>query len=63
MQPVRLKRKGIRTTQKNSQKDTFFSLQRSEKQEVVENFDRLKTIQLSTVEPHAFTERGLYMLA
>ena len=40
-----------------------FTLQPSEKQEVVENFDRLKTIQFSTVEPHAFTERGLYMLA
>ena len=40
-----------------------FTLQPSEKQEVVENFDWLKTIQFSTVEPHAFTERGLYMLA
>ena len=40
-----------------------FTLQRSEKQEVVENFDRLKTLKHSTVEPRAFTERGLYMLA
>lgn len=40
-----------------------FTLQPSEKQEVVENFDRFKTLQFSTVEPHAFTERGLYMLA
>ncbi len=41
----------------------IFTLQRSEKQELVENFHRFKTIQFSTVEPHAFTERGLYMLA
>ena len=41
----------------------IFTLQPSEKQELVENFDRLKTLQFSTVEPHAFIERGLYMLA
>lgn len=37
-----------------------FTLQPSEKQEVVENFDRLKTIRFSTVEPHAFTMRVIY---
>lgn len=30
---------------------------------MVEKFDQFKTLQFSTVEPHAFTERGLYMLA
>lgn len=40
-----------------------FTLQHTEKQELVENFDRFKTLQNSTVEPHAFTEKGLYMLA
>ena len=40
-----------------------FTLQPSEKQEVVENFDRFETLKHSTVEPRAFTERGLYMLA
>ena len=34
-----------------------------ETQEVVENFDHLKALQFSHVAPHAFTERGLYMLA
>ena len=33
------------------------------KAELVENFDRFKTLKHSTVEPHAFTEKGLYMLA
>ena len=33
-----------------------------EKDELVENFDRFKTLKHSTVEPHAFTEKGLYML-
>ena len=34
-----------------------------EKDELVENFDRFKTLKHSTVEPHAFTEKGLYMLS
>ena len=41
----------------------IFTLQHSEKQELVENFHRIETLKHSTVEPHAFTERGLYMLA
>ena len=41
----------------------FFTLQNTEKQYLVENFDHLKPIKTSTVEPHAFTEKGLYMLA
>lgn len=40
-----------------------FSLQLSEKQELVENFHRFNTLKHSTVAPHAFTEQGLYMLA
>ena len=39
------------------------SLQASEKQELVENFDRFSVLKHSTVEPKAFTEKGLYMLA
>lgn len=35
----------------------------SEKQEVVENFDHLKKLKFSPVNPTAFTESGLYMLA
>lgn len=39
-----------------------FSLEKSESQQLVENFDRFKTMKHS-VSNHAFTERGLYMLA
>ena len=39
------------------------TLQHAEKQRLVEKFDRFKTLQNSSVEPHAFTEKGLYMLA
>ena len=35
----------------------------SEKQEVVENFDHLQKLKFSPVNPTAFTESGLYMLA
>lgn len=41
----------------------LISLTTSEKQEVVENFDHLKKLKFSPVNPTAFTERGLYMLA
>lgn len=44
-------------------KGYFFTLQNVEKQYLVENFDRYKTLKNSTVEPRAFTEKGLYMLA
>jgi len=33
------------------------------KNELVENFDRFKTLKHSSVKPKAFTEKGLYMLA
>lgn len=35
----------------------------SEKGELVKNFDRFGPLKHSTVMPHAFTEKGLYMLA
>ena len=41
----------------------LITLNIKEKDELVENFDRFKTLKHSTVEPHAFTEKGLYMLA
>ncbi|MBR0166286.1 MAG: ORF6N domain-containing protein [Prevotella sp.] len=40
-----------------------FRLQPSEKQYVVENFDNLRNLDKSPVEPRAFTERRLYMIA
>lgn len=41
----------------------IFALDKYEKAEVVKNFDRLNKLKFSTVEPTAFTQRGLYMLA
>lgn len=41
----------------------IFSLQVAEKQQLVENFDRFGTMKHSVMEPKAFTEKGLYMLA
>lgn len=38
------------------------SLQVSEKQELVENFDRFKTLKHATMEPKAFTEKGFICL-
>jgi phage regulator Rha-like protein len=41
----------------------IFTLQNSEKQELVKNFHRFNNLKHSTVLPVAFTEKGLYMLA
>lgn len=38
-------------------------LNNNEKDELVENFDRFNSLKHSTALPHAFTEKGLYMLA
>lgn len=38
-------------------------LTNSEKSELVEKIDRFESMKHSTVAPHAFTEKGLYMLA
>lgn len=40
-----------------------FILDKYEKEEVVKNFDHLNKLKFSKVQPTAFTERGLYMLA
>lgn len=41
----------------------IFSLEKTEKNELVENFHRFEPLKHSTVLPRAFTEKGLYMLA
>lgn len=41
----------------------IISLEKGEKDELVENFHRFNPLKHSTVTPHAFTEKGLYMLA
>lgn len=52
----------VRNNQDKFPRDYMFSLQVSEKQQLVENFDRFRTLKHSPVEPKAFTEKGLYML-
>lgn len=41
----------------------IIELEKSEKSELVKNFDRFAALKHSTVLPKAFTEQGLYMLA
>lgn len=41
----------------------IISLSKDEKRQLVENFHRFAPLKHSTVSPHAFTEKGLYMLA
>jgi len=41
----------------------IFELDKSEKQEVVENFHHLEIVKFSPVLPKAFTKKGCYMLA
>jgi hypothetical protein len=43
--------------------DYLIELTQSEKNEMVENFDRFNRLKHSTAKPKAFTEKGLYMLA
>jgi hypothetical protein len=44
-------------------KGYIITVNKNEKSELVENFDRFKTLKHSTVPIKAFTEKGLYMLA
>ena len=41
----------------------LFEIDKYEKTELVKNFDRFNILKHSNVNPTAFTERGLYMLA
>ncbi|MCF6244028.1 MAG: ORF6N domain-containing protein [Sulfurovum sp.] len=43
--------------------DFMFRLTKSEKQELVTNCDRFEKLKHASVNPYAFTERGVYMLA
>jgi hypothetical protein len=44
-------------------KGYLLEVSKTEKKELVENFDRFNRLKHSTVLPSAFTEKGLYMLA
>jgi len=41
----------------------IIEIDKETKKQLVENFDRFKTLKHSSVNPKAFTEKGLYMLA
>jgi len=53
----------IKRNAKRFPADFMFQLTQNEKQEVVTNCDRLRTLKFSTVLPYAFTEHGAVMLA
>lgn len=55
--------KAVKNNADKFPKNYCFTLKPSEKQDVVEKFHRLEKLKFSNVEPRAFTERGLYMLA
>lgn len=58
-----LRNQAVRNNPKKFPYGYMFELDKYEKNEVVKNFDRLNSLKFSTVNPTAFTERGLYMLA
>jgi len=43
--------------------DFMFQINEKEKNELVTNCDRFKKLKYSSVNPYAFTEQGVYMLA
>lgn len=53
----------VKNNREKFPEDYLISLMDSEKEELIENFDRFKSMKHSPVPPTAFTERGLYMLA
>ena len=53
----------VRNNPKKFPEGYIWSLEDSEKDELVKNFDRFEKQKHSSVLPRAFTERGLYMLA
>jgi len=44
-------------------KGYIFELTKTERDEVIKNFDNLSVVKFSPISPKAFTEKGLYMLA
>lgn len=52
----------LRNTPDKFPEGYVITLEKSEKDELVENFDRFDRLKHSTVTPHAFTEQGLICL-
>jgi hypothetical protein len=55
--------KAVKNNPHKFPKGYLFELTLDEKDEVVKNFHHLKSLKFSPVQPKAFTEKGLYMLA
>jgi hypothetical protein len=55
--------KAVKNNQEKFPKGYIVILTKNEKDELVENFHRFNKLKHSTVQPKAFTEKGLYMLA
>ena len=55
--------KAVKNNPRKFPQGYIMELSQQEKQELVENFHRFEPLKHSTALPHAFTERGLYMLA
>lgn len=55
--------KAVRNNPDKFPEGYIIALDKDEKDELVENFHRFNPLKHSTVAPHAFTEKGLYMLA
>jgi hypothetical protein len=53
----------VKRNMKRFPEDFMFKLTRSERNELVTNCDRFKTLKHSTVTPYAFTEQGVSMLS
>jgi len=55
--------KSVKNNPDKFPKGYIFELDKSEKEQVVENFHHLENLKFSPAMPKAFTEKGLYMLA
>jgi prophage antirepressor-like protein len=53
----------VKNNQNKFPEGYIITLSNKEKEELVKNFDRFNTLKHSTVQPSAFSEKGLYMLA
>jgi len=53
----------VKRNSKRFPSDFLFQVNDKEKNELVTNCDRFKMLKHSTVNPHVFTEEGIYMLA
>jgi phage regulator Rha-like protein len=53
----------VKNNQSKFPEGYIISLDKTEKSELIKNFDRFQALKHSAVPPSAFTEKGLYMLA